>query len=112
MAYQRGDIVLIPFPFADLSASKTRPAVVVCSQLYQEVRSELLLAYVSSQVSKANPQIDTILKNWSEAGLLKPSFVRPKIAAIEPGLIVHHPGRLSEEDMTAVDNSLRIALSL
>jgi mRNA interferase MazF len=112
MAYQRGDIVLIPFPFTDLSASKTRPAVIVCSQLYQEVRSELLLAYVSSQVSKANPKIDVVIKKWSEAGLLKPSFVRPKIAAIDSGLIVHQAGRLSEEDMTAVDNSLRLALNL
>lgn len=112
MAYQRGDIVLIPFPFTDLSAAKTRPAIVVCSQLYQEIRSELLLAYVSSQISKANPNIDIILKDWSVAGLLKPSFMRPKIAAIEPALIVHHAGCLSKQDMMAVDNSLRLALDL
>ncbi len=31
MAFQRGDVVLIPFPYTDLSASKTRPAVVVSS---------------------------------------------------------------------------------
>jgi hypothetical protein len=38
--------------------------------------------------------------------------MRPKLAAIDAGLIVHHAGHLSDEDMTAVDNSLRIALSL
>ena len=27
--YQRGDVVLLPFPFTDLSAARTRPAVVV-----------------------------------------------------------------------------------
>ena len=112
MAYQRGDIVLIPFPFSDLSATKTRPAVVVSSDRYQAVRAELLLAYVSSQVSKAHADIDVVLTNWSDAGLLKPSFVRPKIAAIEPALIVHHAGRLSAADMTAVDASLRRALAL
>jgi mRNA interferase MazF len=112
MAYQRGDIVLIPFPFSDLSATKTRPAVVVSSQLYQELRSELLLAYVSSQVIKADPQIDVVVKEWAAAGLLKPSFVRPKIAAIEPGLIVHHAGQLSAEDMVAVDDALRLSLNL
>lgn len=112
MAYQRGDVVLIPFPFSDLSATKTRPAIVVSGSLFQEVRSELLLAYVSSQVSKAHPQIDVILEDWAACGLLKPSFVRPKIAAIEPGLVVHHAGHLSDEDMAAVDAVLRLALNL
>ena len=32
MAFQRGDVVLIPFPYTDLSTSKTRPAVVVSSE--------------------------------------------------------------------------------
>ncbi len=27
--YRKGDIVLLPFPFTDLSATRTRPAVVV-----------------------------------------------------------------------------------
>jgi len=29
MAFRRSDVVLIPFPYTDLSAAKTRPAVVV-----------------------------------------------------------------------------------
>ena len=109
---QRGDIVLIPFPFTDLTATKTRPAVVVSSQLYHQVRSELLLAYVSSQVSKANAQIDYLLTDWAAAGLPKPSFVRPKLAAIEPSLIVYHVGHLSADDLRAVDDCLRQAMAL
>ena len=68
MAYQRGDIVLIPFPFSDLSATKTRPAVVVSSDHYQEVRAELLLANVSSQVSKAHTDIDDIFAPLARSG--------------------------------------------
>ena len=84
MAYQRGEVVLLPFPFTDLSATKTRPAVVVSSEIYHRVRSELLLAYVSSQVTKAHRDLDHILVDWALVGLPKPSFVRPKLAAIEP----------------------------
>jgi len=112
MAFQRGDVVLIPFPFTDLRAAKTRPAIVVSSAVYQSVRSELLLAYVSSQVSKATMLIDYVLTDWQTAGLLKPSFVRPKIAAIEPALIVYQVGRLSAQDMGEVDHRLRLAMDL
>lgn len=112
MAYRRGDVVLIPFPYTDLTATKTRPAVIVSSTTYQSIRSELLLAYVSSQVSQATPPIDHLLVNWEDAGLLKPSFVRPKVAAIEPQLIVYQIGQLSNDDSEAVDNILRLAMSL
>ena len=84
----------------------------VSSPLYHQTRSELLLAYVSSQTSKAIPPIDHLLLNWAEAGLLKPSFVRPKIAAIEPDLIIHRTGHLSDEDLSAVADCLRRALHL
>ncbi len=103
MAFQRSDVVLIPFPYTDLSTAKTRPAVVVSSDLYHATRSELLLAYVSSRVSQANSAIDYVLLDWSAAGLLKPSFVRPKVAAIEPTLVVHRVGALSARDRLKVD---------
>jgi len=112
MAYRRGDIVLIPFPYTDLSASKTRPAVVVSSDIYHMARSELLLAYVSSQVSRADPMIDHVLVDWRAVGLLKPSFVRPKVAAVEPTLVVHRVGSLSARDLSAVDRCLRRAMAL
>ena len=112
MTFHRGEVVLIPFPYTDLSASKTRPAVVVSSEIYHSVRSELLLAYVSSQISRADPAIDYILTDWSAAGLLKPSFLRPKIAAVEPTLVVHRVGKLSGRDIIQVDRCLRRAMAL
>lgn len=112
MAFRRGDVVLIPFPYTDLTATKTRPAVVVSSDFYHAVRSELLLAYVSSQVSKAHDTIDYVLIDWAQAGLPKPSFVRPKIAAVEPTLIAHQIGRLSPQDLLQVDGRLRQAMGL
>ncbi|MCA9997809.1 MAG: type II toxin-antitoxin system PemK/MazF family toxin [Anaerolineales bacterium] len=112
MAFRRGDVVLIPFPFTDLSASKTRPAIVVSSETYHRHRPELLLVYVSSQITKVNPEIDYLLADWRSAGLLKPSFVRPKVAAIEPELVVYTVGRLSTNDLERVDKYLRRAMNL
>ena len=33
MVFRRGNVVLIPFPYTDLSATKTRPAVVIAFQV-------------------------------------------------------------------------------
>ncbi len=112
MAFNQGDVVLIPFPYTDLSAAKTRPAVVVSGSAYHGVRSELLLAYISSQMLKAHPLLDYVLTDLKAAGLPKPSFVRPKVAAIEPALVVHQVGQLAAQDLLEVDRRLRQALSL
>jgi hypothetical protein len=46
MAFQRGDVVLVPFPFSDLSTTKIRPAVVVSSALYHDQEPDLILAAI------------------------------------------------------------------
>lgn len=44
---RRGDIVLVPFPFTDLSGHKVRPAVIVSPD---PVGVDILLAFISSVV--------------------------------------------------------------
>jgi mRNA-degrading endonuclease toxin of MazEF toxin-antitoxin module len=36
MAFQRGELLLVPFPFSNLSNSKVRPALVVSSTQYHQ----------------------------------------------------------------------------
>ena len=42
MKFQRSDVVLVPFPFSDLSTTKVRPAVVVSSALYHATEPDLI----------------------------------------------------------------------
>jgi hypothetical protein len=42
--YKRGDIVLVSFPFTDLSTSKRRPALVVSPDSFNETMRDLVLA--------------------------------------------------------------------
>lgn len=50
MAYQFGDVVLVPFPFTDQSTTKQRPAVVVSSAAYNRIRRDVILMAITSQV--------------------------------------------------------------
>ncbi len=51
MAYRRGDIVLVQYPYSDLSSSKARPAVVVSSDLYSQEKPDLFFAALTTNLS-------------------------------------------------------------
>jgi hypothetical protein len=48
MRYQFVDVVLVPFPFTDQSATKQRPGVIVSSAAYHDARRDLILMAVTS----------------------------------------------------------------
>jgi mRNA interferase MazF len=110
MAWDRGDVVLIPFPYSDLNTVKTRPAVIVGNPDYQVVRHELLLTYLTAQISQSHPYLDHLLVDWHTAGLLKPTLMKPRLATIHETLVRHHVGKLSAGDMIEVDQRLRRAI--
>jgi len=49
MAYNRGDVVLVPFPFADLKSTKARPALVVTDSSYETSTGNLIVIMITSQ---------------------------------------------------------------
>ncbi|MGQ9734806.1 MAG: type II toxin-antitoxin system PemK/MazF family toxin [Candidatus Bipolaricaulia bacterium] len=110
MAYQRGDIVLVPFPFADARAAKTRPALVVNDPRYEAETGNLIIAQITSQAPKFFS--DYPLRDWKVAGLVKPSIVRLKLATLASSLVRYRPGRVSPPELAEVDTRLRIVLGL
>ena len=110
MAYERGDVVLVPFPFTDLSNTRTRPAVVVSTLRFTEATGDLTVAMITS-VPKTSPY-DCEIRGWQETRLRQPSWVRAKLATLSPGLVRFSPGRLSVSDLAAVDRCLSEALGL
>jgi mRNA interferase MazF len=48
MSYSQGDIVLIPFPFTDLSQSKKRPAIIL-SNAKPNAQGDYLLVQITSR---------------------------------------------------------------
>jgi mRNA interferase MazF len=81
--FEFGDIVLVPFPFTDQSATKKRPAVVISSPTYNAARPDLVIMAVTSQLRPSETFGEVIVNQWREAGLLKPSAIKPVITTIE-----------------------------
>ena len=101
-SYEFGDVVLVPFPFTDQRTTKRRPAVVVSSGAYHRERPDLIILAVTSQVHAAPTVGEAAIAKWEEAGLLKPSVLKPLIATVEKGLVLRKLGRLGNEDRGAL----------
>jgi len=110
MPYRRGDIVLVPFPFTDLSAATTRPAVVVSESAFERVIGSFTAAMVTSVPH--HTVYDVALHDWRQANLLYPSWVRAKLVTLDPSLVRHQPGHLSSADLLRVEQSIRRSLGL
>lgn len=102
-----GEIILVPFPFTDQSQAKKRPAVVISSKAYNTERPDLIIMAVTSQIKPASIIGEVIIQDWQEAGLLKPSAIKPVITTIEKPLIIKTMGRLKDNDQKALLESLK-----
>ena len=104
--FEFGDVVLVPFPFTNQTASKQRPAVIVSSRAYNVERPDLIMMAVTSQLRPTPALGEVWLRQWQAAGLLKPSAVKPVFATLEQGLVIRRLGALAPEDQDA----LRLAI--
>lgn len=113
-ALERGDIVLVPFPFTDLSSQKVRPAVI----LTPDPNSlDILIAFISSTLPKEPKPADYVLKenhpHFPLTGLKKTSIFRMnKLLAVQRNLIIRRLGKVSPEIQKELDIRLKIATGL
>ncbi|PIU56113.1 MAG: hypothetical protein COS87_03120 [Chloroflexi bacterium CG07_land_8_20_14_0_80_45_17] len=105
----KGKIVLVPFPFTDLTAAKLRPALVI-----YEGEKDVVLAFLSSKVPSELSDADVLVtKNHTEAGLKVDSVIKlDKIATVLKDLIVGELGELDEELRSKVNRKLKKMLEM
>ncbi|MGC8495449.1 MAG: type II toxin-antitoxin system PemK/MazF family toxin [Syntrophobacteraceae bacterium] len=103
--YEFGDVVLIPF--TDQTVSKKRPAVVVNSNAYSRQRPDLILMPITGQVNSPTYFGEVPVSDWRQAGLIKPSVIKPIFTTMEKGLVLRKLGRLCEKDRTALKEALK-----
>jgi mRNA interferase MazF len=109
----RGDVVLVPFPFTDLSTRKLRPAVIVG----RPFGDDLILAFVTSRASGDDPRAQCVLQpadpEFSATGLKSASAVRlNRLATLDRGLVRRRLGRIGIKTERAVSDALRYVFAI
>ncbi len=117
MKIRRGDMVLVGFPFTDLTATKVRPALVVSAAAHHRATGDVLLAAVSSRAPN-RPKASHVAVKQSEPGFSTTGLQRAsvvlcgKLFTMEQRLVLRHLGRLDGAHMDRVDRGLATVLGL
>lgn len=61
MKYNKGDIVIIGFPFSDLSKTKKRPALIISNETVNKT-GDYLMVQVTSKIRNDNLTLPTLKK--------------------------------------------------
>lgn len=94
-----GAVVLVPFPFSDLSNAKLRPAVVLAAV----GRDDFVLCQVTSNPYADPLAVRLVEDSFGEGSLSRVSFVRPgKLFTAHESLIRARVGQLREPASTQI----------
>ena len=103
----KGDLVLITFPFTDLSGSKLRPAVVLA-----QTNLDLTVCFITTQIHWQE-QTDVLLNPNTTNGLKSISLVRlSKIATLDKSLSKGLLGRLNQNELSELNSKLKLLFQL
>ena len=105
MRFSKGEVVLLPIPFTDLTSRKVRPAAVIGLSSHA---GDLFVVPISSQLQN----VDVPLGDWQKAGLNVACGIKSQIATIESSLVVQTVGTLSTKDQAVLERQLRVWLRL
>jgi len=97
--FVKGDVVVLPFPFSDLSSSKRRPALVVAIASSDDI----VLAQITSQNFSDNYAIELSDIDFSNGGLSNTSNIRPnKLFTADVNIIAYKAGNVNLQKMKDV----------
>lgn len=98
---KKGDIILISFPFTNLTGSKLRPAIVLASS-----QLDVTVAFITTQL-KWREEFDVFLSPNLTNGLKMDSMIRlSKIATLDVELVEGKLGSVTLDEIILINNSL------
>jgi|SRR3989344_628707 len=99
----KGDVVVIPFPFSDLTSAKRRPALVVANL----AGDDYILAQITTVVRSDEYAIPLGMRDFRKGNLPQPSIIRPnKLFTADKSLIAYRAGNIKEEKIKEVEQAL------
>ena len=100
--YSKNDIILVRYPFSDLSGSKVRPAIVVNTP---HVSQDLFIVPLTSKTTSLLVG-EFVLCDSKGAGLNVETAVKRGLYTVQQSLVVAIIGKLTNTDIEQLEQSL------
>lgn len=98
--FVKGDVVVVPFPYSDLSASKKRPAFVIAEA---GLHDDLILCMITSRAVTDASAVAISKQDFVDGGLPLDSNVRPnRLFTANQTIVLNTVGHLSDKVVEAV----------
>lgn len=95
----KGDVVVIPFPFSDMTRTKRRPALVAADIPGEDI----ILLQITSKTLKDTYAVELNPSDFIEGNLHQTSSIRPnKIFTFDEKMVLYKAGRISDEKILEV----------
>jgi len=101
--FVKGDVVVLPFPFSDLSASKKRPALVIVAL----DGDDLILCQITSKAREDRYSIFLTDSDFKQGSLNLTSIIKTnKLFTADKSLIKYQIGSLKDKKLKEVTDSI------
>jgi mRNA interferase MazF len=117
MTHQRGDVLLVRFPFSSGAGAKIRPALVVQSDHNNARLANIIVAAITTTTHRSGEATQLLIETGTpvgqQSGLLHDSVVTcENLATLETRLVLRKVGSLPVEAMRQIDDCLKAALGV
>jgi mRNA interferase MazF len=106
----KGKVVLVPFPFDDLSITKVRPALCLTDPIgsYRHVVLAFITSTIPADLMETDFVIDSTHADFGMTGLRVSSTLRlHRLMTVTTSLIARELGNISSDMQNKVDEKLR-----
>lgn len=108
-------VVLVPFPFDDLSSAKVRPAVCLTEPIGQH--KHVVLAFITSRVPAEQLSTDLVFaetdENFADTGLRVSSTLQlHRMMTVSTSIFVRELGKLPETKQKQVEGKLKLLFDI
>ena len=102
------DVILVPFPFSDLSNAKKRPAFVVSNNIFNTNGQDVVCCLITSNPENKDYTIDITNKDMESGFLEFDSKVKTyRIFTVSKSIIYKNLGKLNIKKSTQITNEIK-----